>query len=62
MRKREAAMGGGRKNLMRAVEEKILTLQPGHSIMQVLDLRGSNLIEVHLSRFGILSYLLCMPC
>ncbi|KAL3521328.1 hypothetical protein ACH5RR_019477 [Cinchona calisaya] len=39
-------MGGGRKNLKRAVEEQIITLQQGQSIMQVVDLRGSNLIEV----------------
>lgn len=39
-------MGGGRKNLKRAVDEEIITLQQGHSIMQVVDLRGSNLIEV----------------
>ena len=39
-------MGGGRKNLKRAVEEETLTLQQGQSIMQVVDLRGSNLIEV----------------
>lgn len=39
-------MGGGRKNLKRAVEEESVTLQQGQSIMQVVDLRGSNLIEV----------------
>ncbi|KAL2558313.1 Nucleic acid-binding [Forsythia ovata] len=39
-------MGGGRKNLKRAVEEETVTLQQGQSIMQVVDLRGSNLIEV----------------
>ncbi|KAK9913879.1 hypothetical protein M0R45_037683 [Rubus argutus] len=39
-------MKGGRKNLKRAVEEQSLTLSDGHSIMQVLSLRGSNLIEV----------------
>ncbi|KAL6127969.1 hypothetical protein ACLB2K_071330 [Fragaria x ananassa] len=39
-------MKGGRKNLKRAVEEKSLTLSDGHSIMQVVSLRGSNLIEV----------------
>ncbi|XP_009611463.1 uncharacterized protein LOC107776914 [Nicotiana tabacum] len=39
-------MGGGRKNLKRAVEEEFFTLQQGQSIMQVVDLRGSNLIQV----------------
>lgn len=39
-------MKGGRKNLKRAVEEESLNLENGHSIMQVLSLRGSNLIEV----------------
>ncbi|GMH15450.1 hypothetical protein Nepgr_017291 [Nepenthes gracilis] len=39
-------MGGGRKNLKKAVEEHSLTLQRGQSIMQVVSLRGSNLIEV----------------
>ncbi|KAL6189370.1 hypothetical protein ACLB2K_040759 [Fragaria x ananassa] len=39
-------MKGGRKNLKRAVEEQSLTLSDGHSIMQVVTLRGSNLIEV----------------
>lgn len=41
-------MRGGRKNLKRAVEEEMVTLQQGQSIMQVVDLRGSNLTEVHL--------------
>ncbi|KAF5738403.1 RNA-binding protein EIF1AD-like [Tripterygium wilfordii] len=39
-------MKGGRKNLMRAVEQQKLMLQEGQNIMQVLSLRGSNLIEV----------------
>ncbi|CAJ2641737.1 putative RNA-binding protein EIF1AD-like [Trifolium pratense] len=39
-------MGGGRKNLKRATEEKHVTLQDGQCIMQVVSLRGSNLIEV----------------
>ncbi|KAF3969263.1 hypothetical protein ACB098_06G128700 [Castanea mollissima] len=42
-------MKGGRKNLkMRAVEssEDKLSMQDGQSIMQVVSLRGSNLIEV----------------
>lgn len=39
-------MGGGRKNLKRAVDEEMANLQENQSIMQVLDLRGSNLIEV----------------
>ncbi|GAB2301080.1 hypothetical protein Dimus_035114 [Dionaea muscipula] len=40
-------MGGGRKNLKRAVEgEESLCLQHGQSIVQVLSLRGTNLIEV----------------
>ncbi|KAK9124781.1 hypothetical protein Sjap_014383 [Stephania japonica] len=41
-------MRGGRKHLKmkRACEEQELTLQDGQSIMQVVSLRGSNLIEV----------------
>ncbi|CAI0469311.1 unnamed protein product [Linum tenue] len=40
-------MKAGRKNLKRgAVNEDSLTLQDGQSIMRVLSLRGSNLIEV----------------
>ncbi|KAG9454839.1 hypothetical protein H6P81_007743 [Aristolochia fimbriata] len=40
------AMKGGRKNLKRAVKDDGLVLQVGQSIMQVVSLRGSNLIEV----------------
>ncbi|KAL5538489.1 hypothetical protein UlMin_044403 [Ulmus minor] len=39
-------MKGGRKNLKRAAEEESWTLEDGHTVMQVLSLRGSNLIEV----------------
>ncbi|KAF5736495.1 RNA-binding protein EIF1AD [Tripterygium wilfordii] len=39
-------MKGGRKNLKRAVKEQKLMVQEGQSIMQVISLRGSNLIEV----------------
>ncbi|XP_058209452.1 uncharacterized protein LOC131322217 isoform X2 [Rhododendron vialii] len=39
-------MKGGRKNLKRAAREETFTLQQGQSIMQVISLRGSNLIEV----------------
>lgn len=39
-------MGGGRKNLKRATEEKHVTLQHGQCIMRVVSLRGSNLIEI----------------
>ncbi|XVF24304.1 hypothetical protein REPUB_Repub13aG0116200 [Reevesia pubescens] len=39
-------MKGGRKNLKRAAKDQNLSLQHGQSIMQVLSLRGSNLIEV----------------
>lgn len=39
-------MKGGRKNLKRAAGEDNFTLQQGQSIMQVVSLRGSNLIEV----------------
>ncbi|CAI0407566.1 unnamed protein product [Linum tenue] len=40
-------MKGGRKNLKRAAaNEDSLTIQDGQSIMRVLSLRGSNLIEV----------------
>ncbi|CAL1408106.1 unnamed protein product [Linum trigynum] len=43
----EGKMKGGRKNLKRAAaKEHDFTLQGGQSIMQVLSLRGSNLIEV----------------
>lgn len=46
-------MKGGRKNLKRAAKEDTfsLSLQHGHCIMQVLSLRGSNLIEV-MDAFG----------
>ncbi|KAL4584364.1 hypothetical protein LXL04_008964 [Taraxacum kok-saghyz] len=40
------ATKGGRKNLKRAVNDETLTLQPGQSIMQVVSLRGNNLIEI----------------
>ncbi|CAN1852440.1 Probable RNA-binding protein EIF1AD [Linum perenne] len=45
-------MKGGRKNLKRAsADEHNLKLQDGQSMMQVMSLRGSNLIEVmHLFR------------
>lgn len=39
-------MGGGRKNLKRGTEEKSLSLEDGQCIVQVVSLRGSNLIEV----------------
>lgn len=39
-------MRGGRKNLKRATEEETTTLEQGQVIMQVVSLRGSNLIEV----------------
>ncbi|KAK3206329.1 hypothetical protein Dsin_020375 [Dipteronia sinensis] len=39
-------MKRGRKNLKRAAEEQSLTVQDGQSVMQVVSLRGSNLIEV----------------
>ncbi|KAM7491820.1 hypothetical protein LguiA_034741 [Lonicera macranthoides] len=39
-------MKGGRKNLKRAAESESFTLQKGQSVMQVVSLRGSNLIEV----------------
>ncbi|KAK8623572.1 hypothetical protein V6N13_118455 [Hibiscus sabdariffa] len=39
-------MKGGRKNLKRAAKDKILNFQNGQSVIQVLSLRGSNLIEV----------------
>ncbi|KAL5991337.1 hypothetical protein ACLOJK_012244 [Asimina triloba] len=44
----ESVMKGGRKNLKRAaaVEDDAVSLQQGQSIMQVVSLRGSNLIEV----------------
>ena len=42
-------MGGGRKNLKRGTEEKSLSLEDGQCIVQVVSLRGSNLIEVVLT-------------
>ncbi|XP_022146732.1 probable RNA-binding protein EIF1AD [Momordica charantia] len=39
-------MKGGRKNLQRASEQHIISLEDGHGIMQVVSIRGSNLIEV----------------
>ncbi|KAF6143021.1 hypothetical protein GIB67_041089 [Kingdonia uniflora] len=39
-------MKGGRKNLKRASKEDALNLEEGQSIMQVVSLRGSNIIEV----------------
>ncbi|PIA26775.1 hypothetical protein AQUCO_08900023v1 [Aquilegia coerulea] len=41
-------MRGGRRNMMRAAEEETfdLDLQQGQCIMQVVSLRGSNIIEV----------------
>ena len=39
-------MKGGRKNLQRASNQHIVGLEDGHSIMQVVSIRGSNLIEV----------------
>uniref|UniRef100_A0A0E0K7U4 S1-like domain-containing protein n=1 Tax=Oryza punctata TaxID=4537 RepID=A0A0E0K7U4_ORYPU len=39
-------MKAGRKNLRRACSEGAVTLAEGESIMQVLALRGSNVIEV----------------
>lgn len=42
-------MKGGRKNLKRAIEAEMMALQQGQNVMQVVDLRGSNLIEVQIS-------------
>ncbi|XP_010525424.1 PREDICTED: probable RNA-binding protein EIF1AD [Tarenaya hassleriana] len=39
-------MKAGRKNLKKATEERSLTLEECQSIVQVVSLRGSNLIEV----------------
>uniref|UniRef100_A0A0D9VNL8 S1-like domain-containing protein n=1 Tax=Leersia perrieri TaxID=77586 RepID=A0A0D9VNL8_9ORYZ len=39
-------MKAGRKNLRRACSEDAVTLAEGESVMQVLTLRGSNVIEV----------------
>ncbi|KAL5711468.1 hypothetical protein ACHQM5_021920 [Ranunculus cassubicifolius] len=39
-------MTGGRKNLKIAAEQKEIFVQEGQSIMQVVSLRGSNVIEV----------------
>jgi probable RNA-binding protein EIF1AD len=45
--KGEEQMKAGRKNLRRACDEgAAVTLAEGESIMQVLTLRGSNVIEV----------------
>ena len=40
------AMKGGRKNLKRAAGEETFIVQQGQSVMRVVSLRGSNLIEV----------------
>jgi probable RNA-binding protein EIF1AD len=46
-KKGEEQMKAGRKNLRRACDEgAAVTLAEGESIMQVLTLRGSNVIEV----------------
>ncbi|XVE90956.1 hypothetical protein DITRI_Ditri20bG0117300 [Diplodiscus trichospermus] len=45
-------MKGGRKNLKRAAKDQTLTFQHGQSIMQVLSLRGSNIIEMNIWAFG----------
>lgn len=39
-------MKAGRKNLKQASEKDAISIEEGHSIMQVVSLRGSNLIEV----------------
>ncbi|KAM7278236.1 hypothetical protein ACFE04_005370 [Oxalis oulophora] len=39
-------MKGGRKNLKRAIDEQSFSLEDGQTIMKVVSLRGSNLIEV----------------
>ncbi|ONK61768.1 uncharacterized protein A4U43_C08F33390 [Asparagus officinalis] len=39
-------MGTGRKNLKKASEKDAVSLGEGQSVMQVVSLRGSNLIEV----------------
>lgn len=39
-------MKGGRKNLKRAAEDQSLRLEEGQTVMRVISLRGSNLIEV----------------
>ncbi|KAJ6803652.1 putative RNA-binding protein EIF1AD isoform X1 [Iris pallida] len=39
-------MRSGRKNLRKGSEEIAVSLREGHGIMQVVSLRGSNLIEV----------------
>ncbi|KAI7732402.1 LOW QUALITY PROTEIN: hypothetical protein M8C21_025800, partial [Ambrosia artemisiifolia] len=48
----------GRKNLKRAVNDETLNLQPGQSIMQVVSLRDSNLIELILLVTNEIHYLL----
>lgn len=53
--------GGGRKNLKRAArEDDELSVQQGHSIMQVLSLPGSNLIEVSSLSLSICFWLLVL--
>ncbi|KAL8160834.1 hypothetical protein V2J09_012323 [Rumex salicifolius] len=39
-------MGAGRKNLKREVEEESIAFDEGQTVMQVVSLRGSNIIEV----------------
>ncbi|KAL6562604.1 hypothetical protein OROGR_003611 [Orobanche gracilis] len=50
-------MKGGRKNLKRAVGDENFTLSDGHSIMQVVSLRGSNIIEVRFFAYWVFSKL-----
>jgi hypothetical protein len=53
---RNPGMKGGRKNLKRAAEENKFSLQHGHTIMQVLSLPGSNLIQVPTLFFQLNSF------
>jgi probable RNA-binding protein EIF1AD len=54
-------MKAGRKNLRRACSEGAVTLGEGESIMQVLALRGSNVIEVGQALSLSLSLSLSLP-
>ncbi|KAL7160304.1 hypothetical protein ABFS83_01G084900 [Erythranthe nasuta] len=51
--------GGGRKNLKRGVEFEMATLELGQTVMQVVELRGSNLIEVMDSKGE--KFIACFP-
>ncbi|KAI7736857.1 hypothetical protein M8C21_013613, partial [Ambrosia artemisiifolia] len=42
----EMAAKGGRKNLKRAVNDETLSLQPGQSVMRVIDAKGETTLAI----------------